>query len=30
VTVTEEPVKFPGFQVKMPAGTLAVAVRVAV
>jgi hypothetical protein len=30
VTVTEEPVKLPGVQVKVPAGTLAVAVRVAV
>ena len=30
VTVTEEPVKFPGFQVKVPPGTFAVAVRVAV
>jgi hypothetical protein len=30
VTVTEEPVKLPGFQVNVPPGTLAVAVNVAV
>jgi hypothetical protein len=30
VTVTEAPVKFPGFHVNVPPGTLAVAVNVAV